>query len=111
MCSATLLSRLESCASEAVFSYGISKEGVGPDGTRVWCSPLVLDLNGESRVTRPDGRWHFDLTANSSSEHMNWMGEGDALFARNVDGCGCLASIGHPDIDSGFGEVAGVARD
>ncbi len=91
--SAALLRGLEACRSgPPLYNYGILRENHGSDAARIWCSPLVLDLNGDGRVTRPGGRWHFDLTANGTLERMDWIGEGDAWLARDIDGSGCIES-------------------
>ncbi len=89
-----LRKEIEECRARVLYSYGVYKAGpaslAGP--MRVSCSPLVLDLNGDGRVTTAGDRWNFDLTANGSLDRMDWIGEGDAWLARDLDGSGCIES-------------------
>lgn len=91
------------CRMKVKNSYGFFRKeihdqarelGVGTAAYRsqFWCSPLVLDLDGDGQVTQPGKTVSFDINADGKADTLDWIDTGDALVIRDQDGTGCAES-------------------
>lgn len=54
------------------------------------CTPIVLDLDGDGRVTQTGGYVAFDINADGALDRHHWLDPGDGWLVRDVNGDGLI---------------------